>query len=624
MKILRLLNIIRNMGMRYTQFRLFYEFRRKTGLLKSKFPTQPKFIDCTITLDEWKKNAPKFFFESKESLKITKNQHSELHETFNDIKNYAYTYFSKTKLSLGKDFDWITNPETGYKYELIHWSQIVDLSKQAGDIKYVWEKARFSFLYDIIRYDYHFDKDCSKLVFNEIESFLGHNPINLGPNYRCSQEISLRILNWSFALYYYRNSAALTEERFKSIMNAIYWQLHHVYNNINFSRIAVRNNHALTETLMLFLGGLLFPFLPDTKKWSVKGKKWFQEEIAYQIYKDGTFLQFSMNYHRVVIQLLTWGIKLGEIHDSPFNSTVYERAKKSLYFLRQCQDEQSGKLPNYGANDGALFFKLTNDDYRVYTSQLNDLSAVLFNEVSKQDESQRWYGITNAKIITQEYNNLAAFPLGGNFVINDGSTKTFIKCAQYKDRPGHADNLHVDIWLDGENYIWDTGSYKYNTTEEYSEFFSRCHGHNTVSLDGRDQMLKGSRFIWNYWTKKAKANLSETPNTHEFSGQFQGFPELGNKIVHKRSLSKKKGRNKWTISDSLQNAENLTAQLYWHFNPETYNQIDIVCKDCDGKLLNPVIEEKWCSNYYGEIEPSIRHTYMSETGFETTIEIKSK
>ena len=109
----------------------------------------------------------------------------------------------------------------------------------------------------------------------------------------------------------------LTEDRFNKIMNAIYWQLHHVYHNINFSRIAVRNNHALTETLMLFLSGLLFPFLPNTKKWSKKGKNWFEEEIAYQIYKDGTFLQFSMNYHRVAIQLLTWGIRLARTPQRP-------------------------------------------------------------------------------------------------------------------------------------------------------------------------------------------------------------------------------------------------------------------------------------------------------------------
>ena len=43
-------------------------------------------------------------------------------------------------------------------------------------------------------------------------------------------------------------------------MHSIYWQLHHVYHNINFSRISVRNNHAITECLMLYLSGKLFPF----------------------------------------------------------------------------------------------------------------------------------------------------------------------------------------------------------------------------------------------------------------------------------------------------------------------------------------------------------------------------
>ena len=105
-------------------------------------------------------------------------------------------------------------------------------------------------------------------------------------------------------------------------------------------------------------------------------------------------------------------------------------------------------------------------------------------------------------------------------------------------------------------------------------------------------------------------------------GQFKGFPEFGNKVIHKRSLNKEKGQNKWTVEDTIQNAENVNAQLYWHFNPKTYNKIQIICKNRDGNLINPTIEEKWCSNYYGEKEPSIRHTYNSQTGFETTIEIK--
>jgi hypothetical protein len=36
-----------------------------------------------------------------------------------------------------------------------HWSQIPDLSEEAGDIKFVWEKTLFSYLYNILRYDIH-------------------------------------------------------------------------------------------------------------------------------------------------------------------------------------------------------------------------------------------------------------------------------------------------------------------------------------------------------------------------------------------------------------------------------------------------------------------------------------
>ena len=57
---------------------------------------------------------------------------------------------------------------------------------------------------------------------------------------------------------------------FQKIMNSIYWQIHHVYNNINFSRFPVRNNHVITETLLLFLSHKLFPFFPNTKIWSKK------------------------------------------------------------------------------------------------------------------------------------------------------------------------------------------------------------------------------------------------------------------------------------------------------------------------------------------------------------------
>ena len=145
MKVLLLFNTIRNMGMRYTRFRLIHEISVKIGLLKYKFPSNPDHIDISISLEQWRKEAPEFFFDSKESLTIPKNRNVVLKASFNEIKDNTYTFFSKTKFALGENYDWVTNPETNYKYQLEHWSKIKDLSKEAGDIKYVWEKARFSF-----------------------------------------------------------------------------------------------------------------------------------------------------------------------------------------------------------------------------------------------------------------------------------------------------------------------------------------------------------------------------------------------------------------------------------------------------------------------------------------------
>ena len=617
-KIKKMANLISNMGLRYLFFRIFYTIKTKIGWQKKIFPTQPKVSEFT-SLENWRNNLPPFFFYGKDISNLPKEEKEILVKTFQEIQNGVFTFFSKTKISLGKEYDWITNPLTGFQYDIHkHWSEIKDLSKEAGDIKYIWEKARFSFLYDVIRYDYHFEDDQSAYVFNEIEDFITKNPINQGPNYKCSQEISLRVLNWTFALYYYKDSPNLTEALFQKIMHSIYWQIHHVYHNIHFSRISVRNNHAITETLLLYLSEKLFPFFPNVAKWSEKGKKWFEQEIAYQIYEDGTFLQFSMNYHRVVVQLLTWGIQLAKLNGDTFDKVVYERAQKSLDFLDACIDPVSGELPNYGSNDGALFFKLTNDDYRVYRSQLDDLRAVLNGYIHFGSKSSLWYGIQPKQKKQAALPEISEFTKGGYYIIQEGNTKTFIRCGAYKDRPYQSDNLHIDIWVDGKNVLRDNGSYQYNTSKELINYFNGSEGHNTISIDGKDQMQKGDRFIWNYWVKYAKANLTESSNKFVFNGKIKGFKHLGSDISHQRIITKIKGLNEWIIKDLISGVENKTSFQYWHFSNEMIDKLSITSIDRNNKKLEPIIEKKWYSSYYGVKENSMRLSFESNSNMFTT------
>jgi Heparinase II/III-like protein/Heparinase II/III N-terminus len=615
------IDLIRNMGWRYVRYRGMFELTRRSGLLKKKFPTSPTAVSH-VSLEDWRRRPTKFFFNKRADITVPMRPSAEIEANFRQILSGKLLLFNSVLTDLGTKYDWVTNPDTGYRYDIKkHWTEIADLSREAGDIKYTWEKSRFAYLYDIIRYDHHFGADNSTFVFGEILSWIDHNPINQGPNYRCSQEMSLRVLNWTFALHFYSDSPALTTAAFDKIQHVIYWHLHHIYNNINFSRIAVRNNHAITETLTLYLAGIFYPQLPDAAVWRQKGKEWFEQEIAYQVYEDGTFLQFSMNYHRVVAQLLTWGIRLSELNGDKLNETVYDRARRSVHFLRTCMADENGMLPNYGANDGALFFKLNNDRFRDFRPQLQALATVLRMDIGLPTcEDTLWYGQTapmNGKWVPSK--GIHKFIKGGYYVIREAETITFVRCGNHKDRPLQADNLHVDIWYKGENIMIDAGSYKYNTDERTARYFSGTESHNTVMLDDKDQMLKGGRFIWYHWTQCKEVTTDENYTAYIFSGTIRTFTYLNKHILHKRTIIKKKGIAEWEVRDELMHTpRNTTMHQLWH-SPMTNPYPPTLSSKNDEKKIAVLREEGWASSLYGQKEKTQQYRISTESKTITTV-----
>jgi len=606
------------MGLRYAGFRFWYEIKKRIGLFKFIFQLNPPAKNF-ISLEEWRAKFKFWGITKEDKIIFSSNRVPD----FKPYEDGYFRFFSAESIYLGKDYDWLTNPDSGCKYDIAQpWWKINDYSKEAGDIKFVWEKSRFAFLYDIIRNDKYTGIDRSQWVFDKIISWINENPVNFGPNYKCSQEISLRILNWTYALNYYRNSPNLTEGIFNEVMNSIYLQLNHVYSNINFSRIAVRNNHAITETLTLYIAGMYYSFFPGADKWKRKGKKWFEKEIEYQIYEDGTFLQYSMNYHRVVIQLLTWAYKSAHFMHDNFSKVVYDRAYKSLEFLYACQDQQTGWLPNYGQNDGALFFKFTNCDFRDYRPQLNTLHYLLTGEhlYGNGDwlEDFEWFNAN--QINTHTYKKIQlkkgwySFPLGGYYVLRETEGLTFIRCGKHLNRPAQADNLHIDIWYNGANILFDGGTYKYNTEDVILKYFMGTSSHNTIMLDEYDQMLKGSRFIWYNWSQAIDAVVNETKSEFIFTGTISAFTYLNKHIKHHRKIVKLKGKSEWIITDFV-NTKPENSKIVQHWNLTDNTQIESL----NGFELKE--DTGWKSDYYG-LKKEARHLTISTN--ENTLKTKIK
>lgn len=566
-------HILKALGPRNIGYRLYREFLKRSGVLERQTPQSPA-SEPHLELREWRQSRSKFFFGSAADLSMPRVPCQELEEKIERYHRGELQFFHGQWLETGFPFDWLRNPLTGYRYSASQpWFEIETLSAEAGDIKYVWELSRFCFLQDLIRYDYHHRVDCSERVFEFIESWIDSNPINRGPNYVCSQEISLRLLNWLFALYYYRDSPALTESRFQSIWRHLYWQLEHVDKTIGYSLNCVRNNHALTESLTLLVFGLLFPQIPQASRWKSRGRRYFQREVLYQVYADGTYIQFSHNYHRVALQLMVWGIALSRLNGEPLDDRIVQRALRSVGYLYQCQVDENGFLPNYGNNDGALFFSLSRSQFRDFRPALGAAATLLCGSrlypAGPWEEEAQWLNLD--KVAGEENEprreSLALFPVGGYAALRDGDTLTFLRCGRHRDRPGQADNLHLDIWVAGENLLRDQGSFLYNADPETLEYFAGGLSHNSVMLGDHSQMSKGPRFVWTLWSQAQSLEASSTEESWVIEGRVLCFRQLGKKIHHTRLVKKRRGKLEWLVTDSFNDNAGLPLRQIWHASP---------------------------------------------------------
>ena len=75
---------------------------------------------------------------------------------------------------------------------------------------------------------------------------------------------------------------------------------------------------------------------------------------------------YSLNYHRFILHIYLYAIRLGELNQSPLSSLVFDRVSASIDYLSQLIDPQTGQMPVYGSNDGALVLPFNNCDFTDY------------------------------------------------------------------------------------------------------------------------------------------------------------------------------------------------------------------------------------------------------------------
>jgi asparagine synthase (glutamine-hydrolysing) len=460
-----------------------------------------------------------------------------------------------------------------------HWSKTDDFNH--GDPKLIWEPNRLAIVYTLVRaYAANGDERYPAAFWALVEDWKHHNPPQLGFNWKCGQEASLRLMAWCFGLYAFSVSRHTTPERVVQLVTLIGAHAERIEANIDYAR-SQKNNHALSEATGMLTVGLLFPELKRSSRWLRLGREILEKEVRRQIYDDGAYAMSSTNYHRVMLHITLWAMGLANLNGQPLSDEVYHRFDLATHFLYQMINPETGEIPNYGANDGTLVLPLNSCDYNDFRPVLQAAHYLVHQErlfpPGPWDEDLIWLFGTEALETPLESSHLQDFKaeVGGYYLLRSPRSFVFTRCASYRDRPVQADMLHVDLWWRGQNVALDAGTYSYNAQEPWNDPFAHTAFHNTVTVDGRDQMVRVSKFLWLPWLQSKVRCFSSSAGgcITYWEGEHDGFRGQRIPVTHRRGILRL-GEESWLITDVLNGYGSHLYRLHWLLTDVPYEWIE--------------------------------------------------
>ena len=311
------------------------------------------------------------------------------------------------------------------------------------------------------------------------------------------------------------------------------------------------NNHLLTEAAALYSAGLALPDHPKAGKWANEGKRWLAWCFQHQIDANGEYIQHSTNYQRLMLQTAVWIFAIRKrdnprAGEGPFDKTSRRNLGLATQWLLERLDPVSGQTPNLGANDGALILPLSScgfEDFRptaqaAYRAFLNtSLSGGVW------DEMALWLGLPENSPVAEGRGQSA----GQLYATKSWAS---LRAVQYHSRPSHADQLHCDLWWRGLNIALDAGTYSYNAAPPWDNRLTTTLVHNTVSVNGEEQMMRAGRFLYLDWAGAEFTGRTGRPgDDHQcIKAQTEAYARFN--VKHERSLTVSKDET-WLVKDEL-------------------------------------------------------------------------
>lgn len=379
------------------------------------------------------------------------------------------------------------------------WHRFGDFDTGVIDIKTVWEASRWDWVPAMAQRATLGDESELERLNNWLSDWQKECPPYRGPNWKCGQEASIRVMQLALGALVMRQES----KPLPALLALVHQHCRRIAPTMGYAR-GQDNNHGTSEAAALFVGGnwLAAHGHSEGARWADLGRKALEERCLALIARDGTFSQYSVTYHRILLETVclaeTWRMRLGL---ASFGAAFLERLATATHWLRQFVDDTTGDAPNIGANDGAMLFSLGDAHFRDFRPVVQWASALFRGECAYSghgswNDPLQWLDLSLPASLAEP---LVSETLddGGFHILRAGKWRAYLRYPRFRFRPSQADALHCDLWYEARNIVRDAGTFSY-AAEGGAAFASTAY-HSTVEFDGRDQMPKISRFLYGRW-----------------------------------------------------------------------------------------------------------------------------
>jgi hypothetical protein len=399
----------------------------------------------------------------------------------------------------------------------------------------LWEPARLQHVRKLLAHvdEKPSDQRARIRARDEIMVWIYNNPFPRGMHYRSVMECGLRIPVFVHALVLLDD---LSDHDRKLIVRTVYehaWLI-----SRNLSLYSSLGNHTVCEAVGLVHAGAMFRDTAQGKDWLAQGIRLLDQELGHQVLEDGGPAEQSLSYHRFVLDLYWMAVGLLEkngLHDCQAWKQGLVMGER---FLAAFTDEK-GCMPSIGDSD---------DGHAVAPGLAPERPAV-----------------------ADDGKPCASFPVSGYTIIRGkGRTRLVFDHGPLGMAPlynhGHADALSVLLYKDDVPILVDPGTFRYNGVPRGRRYFKGTRAHNTVTVDGLDQAVQETGFIWSSPYDVDRFEVREGPSRVEVRARHNGYARLRDHVWHTRVV--KIEGTRYTIVDTFEGTGVHDYELNFHLHPD--------------------------------------------------------